>query len=303
MEKVELRTWVAEETARLEPPSGWEADTARAVVRFRRRAEERPVWRRWPGWAGAAVVAGGLVLGAQQFWQYLTVPPKVAFIRVNSWPEGVPSPKVQLQAIPIPPIPARDAAEAGARVRYEVRLPRSAVLSGSPRLSTVLPLTVGMTVKTADLELALRKSGVSDVVVPKLWDGAQVALHTSAVVLAEWPDVVLAQSLPLTMSAPAGFDFAEFSALVLRVMGVGPAEAQELARQMETTPAWLAPIDREFMPWATIERVSLTSGVGTVVMDPRSRKVRMVWSAADRVYGLEGKISRELAIAVANAVY
>ena len=228
------------------------------------------------------------------------------FIRVNPWPAGVPSPQVNLIGIPIPPLPARDVDEARWRVHYDPRLPGPWVLSGSPRLSTTFSLSAGTVVHVADLELALRTAGIAGQSVPPQWDGAQVALHTSAIVLAEWPDIVLAQSLPLTLTAPSGFDFSAYSALVLRVLGVGPDEAQRLAQRAGTTPPWLAPITRDFGRNATIEEIVLNSGPATLVRetedDGAEKRIAVVWSVPDRVYLLSGKLSRELAIATANAV-
>ena len=303
------------QTAHLDPPAGWRPDPASALTRLHARLEtDRPRamrWR-WMAWTAAAALVGvvilllpaGRVVG-QQLWQFLTVR-QVAFIRVNPWPEGVPSPEVKLIRLPIPPIPARDVEEARGRVRYDPRMPRAWVLNGTPKLSTTFSLSAGTVVHVADLELALQKAGVTDQTVPPQWDGAQLALHTSAIVIAEWPDIVFAQSLPLTLTAPPGFDFPAFSALVLRVVGVGPDEAQRLAQQMGTTTPWLAPIGVDVHERATIEEVDLNSGKATLLQenwdDGTLKRISLVWSVPDRVYSLSGKLSRELAITFANAV-
>jgi hypothetical protein len=310
----ELSRWVAKQTAYLDPPAGWRPDSATALTRFQARIEtDRPrrVSWRWLVWAAAAALVGAVIVllpagrgVAQQLWQFLTVR-QVAFIRVNPWPEGVPSPKVNLIGMPIPPVPARDVNEAGARVHYNPRLPYQ-TLSGTPRLSTTFSLSVGTVVRVADLELALRKAGVTDQTVPPQWDGAQLALHTSAIVIAEWPDIVFAQSLPLTLTVPPGFDFAAYSALVLRVVGVGPDEARRLAQRMGTVPSWLAPIGVDIRERATIEEIDLNSGPATLLQETEEdgsvKRITVVWSVPDRVYSLSGKLSRELAIATANAV-
>jgi hypothetical protein len=256
-------------------------------------------------WAAAiALLCAGVA--AQQFWQSLTVT-RVAFVHVNSWPEGVPSPQVNLIGRPLPPIPASDLDQVRWRVNYDPRMPRYGVLSGNPKLSTTFSMAAGTTIRVADLRMALEKAGVNGATVPAEWDGAQVALHTSAMVLAEWPDAVLVQSLPLTLTAPSSFDFAVFSALCLRVVGVEPEEARRLAQRAGTAPPWLAPIDRAFQEAAVMEEVSLASGPGTLlVQKARWRNTRdrvtLVWSVPDRVYLLDGTISRDLAITVANAV-
>ena len=311
----ELRAWVAKQASYLDPPDGWRPDPAAALTRFHARmAADRPPawWRCWEAWAATAALLAAVTVWlppgrvlAQQFWQFLTVP-QLAFIRVNPWPEGVPSPQVKLMGTPFLPIPARDLDEARWRVHYDPRLPPPGVLSTSPRLSTTFALSAGVVVNAADLELALRKAGVKDQSVPPQWNGAQLALHSSAVVIAEWPDLVLAQSLPLTLTAPPGFDFSAFSALVLRVVGVGPDEARRLAQRSGTAPPWLAPIVSDFYETATIEEIPLNTGLATLIErrgdDGAVARTTVVWSVPDRVYLLDGKLSRELAIATANAV-
>lgn len=295
--------WVAEQIASLNPPPEWQPNAAAALTRFHAPRRHHP---RWTGWALAAAVAVAAIVLlpparglAQQIWQLLTVR-RVAFIRVNSWPEGVPSLQVNIIGTPLPPIPARSLDEAHRRVHYEPRLPRAGVLSGSPNLYTTFGISAGTVVKAVDLALALRKTGVTDQSVPPEWDGAHLALHTSAVVLAQWPEAALAQSLPLTLSAPANFDFAAFSTLMLRILGVGPEEAKQLAAQMGTTPPWLAPLSKDFDRVATFEEITLKSGPATLA--EQNGRITLAWSVPDRVYVLTGNVSRELAIATANAV-
>ena len=314
---MENADWVRKRTAVLDPPAEWAPDAAAARARFQKRVDaeaSRMAWRRrlmwtaaFAGVAVAAVVAApGARALAQQVWQMLTVK-RVAFIRVNQWPEGVPSPPVNLLGLPVPPQAARDAEEARWRVNYVPRLPRPGVLSGAPKLWTTFSLSAGTVIHAADLELALQKAGVTDVQVPRQWDGAQLAIHTSGIVIAEWPDVVLAQSLPLTLTAPPGVDFREYSTLILRVLGVGPDEAQRAAQRMGTVPPWVAPIDPGLEQNFQMEEITLNSGPATLLTEIFSRKdgtrrLAILWSVADRVYLLDGGLSRDLAIAMANAV-
>jgi hypothetical protein len=242
---------------------------------------------------------------AQQLWQFLTVP-KMSFLRVNAWPAGVPSPQIGPVGLVVPPQKARDVEEASRQAHYVPRLPRFGVLTGSPKLSTTFSVAAGTIVKTADLESALKKAGVADETVPPQWDGARLTLRTSSLVIAEWPDVVLVQSLPLTLSAPPDFDFPAFSALVLRVVGVSRVEAARLAESAGTVSAWLVPVTGELEPGATIEEITLNSGTATLVQEPprqgRAGRLTMLWTVPDRVYLLSGMLERGLAIAVANAV-
>ena len=295
------------ETRHLDPPVEWQPDADAALTRLRARIAATPrayLWWKWPVWASAAIVAAillwpaGLAL-AQQFWQFLTLP-KLAFVRVNAWPEGVPGPELKLGGLPIPPQHARDIDEARWRVHYDPRLPHAGVLFGSPKLSTTVSLSAGIVVKAADLELALARAGVKDQSVPRQWEHARLALHTSPLVIAEWPDVVLVQSLPLTLSASPNFDFDAFSALILRIGGVSAEDAARLAKSSDTIPPWLVPIPRELKAQSTIEQVALNSGTGTLVGE--GERVTIMWTVPDRVYLLSGHLERGLALAVANAV-
>jgi hypothetical protein len=300
---MENSKWVSQQTAHLAPPAAWQPDTETALRRLHQRMAPRP--RRW-GWAIAAAVpiAAFLLFSAgrmvAQLWQTLSVK-QVAVVQVNSWPDGVPSPEVKAFAIRIPPLPARNADEASSRVRFESRLPHAGVLSGQPRLYTTFSVGAGTVVHTADLDQALRKVGVTDQAVPASWDGAQLALHSSALVIAQWPDLVLVQSLPLTLSAPPGFDFPAFSSIILRILGVAPEEAQRLARIAGTTPPWLAPLDRDmFHNRGTVEEIQVNGGPATLLAE--GGKTSILWTVSDRVYLLSGSVSRDLAIATANAV-
>jgi hypothetical protein len=309
----ELRQWVAEQMSCLDAPPA--PDHYAALSRFQTRlaSDRRRPFRGWHAWAAVAAAAaatflllpGGRAL-ADQFWQILTMR-RVAIIRVKPWPEGAPSPAIKSIGLPIPPIPARDLEEARMRVHYTPRVPYG-VFSGSPRISTTFSLAAGTTIKAADLELALEKAGVTDQHVPAAWNGAQLALHTSGIVLAEWPDIVFIQSLPLTFTAPAGFDLSAFSALILRIVGVGPEEAQRLARKAGTDPWWLAPLTPDLASIGSFEEIALNSGPAMLLEEKtgqwRGQKdsVTLLWSVADRVYLLRGSIGRQLAIAAANAV-
>ena len=308
-----LSDWARKQTALLDPAGEWEPDTRAALARQHARMEAatgRVSWRSGLLWAAATTLACAALFllpearsWAQQFWQFLTVG-RVAVIRVNPWPAGVAAPHINLVGIPIPPQQVTSLEEARWRAGFDPRLPTPGVLSGSPRLSVMGPMSLATVVKNDDLKLALEKSGVTDQPVPAAWDGARLALHSSPVVIAEWPDILLAQSLPLTITAPPGVDFPVWSALVLRILGVGTDQARELAERMATAPVWLLPVDSEMGRGKTIREISLRSGPGTLIQDTdkKGERVTVVWSVSDRVYLLSGRIAPELAITAANAV-
>ena len=312
-EQEQVSRWVSGQAAHLDPPPNWQPNHPAALARFREQVRaRRPLsfWAGWPAWTALAAMTlillwftPGTRARAQQLWQSLRVG-RVAFVRVSAWPEGVRSPDVKLIGTIIPPIPSRNVEQVRSRVQYEPRLPRLGVLSDAPRLSTTFSLSAGMVVHSEDLKLALRKVGVIDQTVPPQWDGARLVLHTSNIVIAEWPDLMLAQSLPLTLTAPPGFDFRAFSTLVLRILGVGPGEAQRLAARAGTTPLWLAPMDERD---GTLEELQLQSGPAILFRQrvqggDSTGRIAIAWSVSDRVFALTGTLSREMMIATANAI-
>jgi hypothetical protein len=315
MESNNLRAWVEHQTALLDPPDAWQPDSGRGFERFRALVDAPPPRSnrtRWLVWAAAAALIAAVIVGlpagraaAQQVWEILTVR-RVAFVWVKPWPAGVPSPQVKLVGTPIPPLPAPDVDVARARVGYSPRMPHAGVLSSTPSIYTTFSLSAGTTVKVADLEQALRGAGIADVSVPAAWDGAQLVLHTSSVVMAQWPEVVLAQSLPLTLTAPPGFDFPAFSAIVLRIVGLNPDDARRLAERMGITPAWIAPMVEDMHAFGTMEEITVKSSPATLLEERTSNgaagRISIFWSVPDRVYLLSGTLSRELMIAFASAV-
>jgi hypothetical protein len=310
-----IRAWVERQMDATDPAAGWQPDAGVALARFRARAraERRySIWRRWAlcAAAGAAAIATVVLLpaarvAAQQFWQFLTVR-QVAFIRVNPWPDGVPSPQLVPIGRVLPPLPVRDLDEARWHLHYEPRLPHPGILSGSPGFLISPSLAVGTVIRTADLELALQKAGVTDQSVPTQWDGAQLTLHTGPIVIAQWKDAVLAQSPPWTLSVPQNVDFPAFAALVLRVFGVAPQEAQRLVDRMGTAPLLLAPVTPDLARIATIEEIQLHSGPAILLTQTgvtwAHDRITLFWSVPDRVYLINGTLSRSLAIVMANAV-
>jgi hypothetical protein len=300
------------ELSDLNPPAEWQPDAAAALARIRARREpvRRLSWK-WPTFAlagllAAVALAPGTRALAQRLWQSLTVRP-MAFVRVNEWPAGVPSPQIQVTGLESPPVAARDMNQVSARVGYTPRMPRAGVLEGMPQLYTKSSVSAGFTIRAADLRLALSKAGASGLTVPAQWDGARLAVHTGDVAIAEWPEVALAQSLPLTLTAPDGFDFPAFSALVLRIQGVDQEDAVRLAAAAGTIPPWLVPVSQGMLPKASLEEVMLASSPAALMQEPPGPwglpgKIAILWSAPDRVYLLTGTVSRELMLAVANAV-
>ena len=313
-DRPELTRWVEERLSLVAPPEDWNPNPAAAHARFKARLPAHRAPRRyWLAGAATASLAMAALLAvpsvrvfAQQVWQRLTAG-RIEVVRVDfdSLPDEAKSLSAHLIQKPAPPQSAASAEEAARLAGFPPRLPAPGILAGSPRLSVLGPMSFGTTIQAADLELALRKAGVSDQPVPRQWDGAQIALAIGFTVTATWSDDTwFMQGLPPVISMPTGFDLGGFLGAVLRAAGMRSADARQLGRRIAASPAMLLGIGGEEQ--VNIRDVKLRSGPGTVMEDfdehGRRERVAVVWSAPDRIYLLSGGFDVEKAIAVANAV-
>jgi hypothetical protein len=288
--------------ALVSPPANWQPNAGAALTRLHARMDEpRRTWRPLLPWAIAAVSC--IAIASPQLWKLLRLE-RVEVIRVDfdNLPDEAKSLRAQPLNRPDPPKPARDINEIRDRVGYVPQLPRAGILSGSPKLSTIGPMAFGTVVKLADLELALQKAGVTDQPIRKEWDGANLTVRFEPLVIAEWNDITLMQSRPPALSMPPGFDLPAFGAAVLRSIGLSRKDAGHFAARMATAPAMLLGIGSEDA--VNIRDVALRSGPATLVEDlsdnGKIERVTLIWSAADRVFVLSGKMSADLAVAVGN---
>lgn len=79
---------------------------------------------------------------------------------------------------------------------------------------------------------------------------------------------------------------------------------QQFGRRMAAAPALLFGIG--LLDDVAIREVQMNGGPATVIEDfddnGHSERVAVVWSVADRIYLLSGKVGQEQAVAIANAV-
>lgn len=299
--------------ALLVPPADWRPNLSAARLRLEARQHERRFvfWQSPLTWAVAASLACAVLVASpavraagQQLWQWFTVRHiEVVRIDFDSLPGEARSLRAQPINKPAPPISVRDAEEAARIVGFAPRLPQPAILPEAPQLSTLGPMSFGTVLRTADLELALQKAGVTDERVPKEWDGAELSLQIGPTVTAQWPGITLMQGLPPTISTPAGFDLRAFSTAALRAVGMNRETARRFGERMVNTPFLLLGITTEDK--VAIREVNLRTGPATLVddlgKDGQSERVSLIWSVSDRVYLLSGAIKADSAIEIANA--
>lgn len=315
MDNVELTHWVQTQLDTLKAPSEWEPNPVQARARFelRQRASLRNWWQQprliWAAASLAICIAVAAMPAtrawAQQLWRVLSVRGvDVVRLDFDSLPDEATSLRLQPLNKPAPPQVARDAAEAAQRVGFTPRLPKPFVLSGTPALSTLGPMSFQTVLRTSDLELAIRKVGASDQVVPGDWDGARISLNIGATVTAVWSDVWLMQGQPPVLSTPPQFDLGRFATILFRAVGADRVTAARLGERMRNSPALLLGIGTEEQ--VEVRNVNLRTGPATLVEDfddsGKRERVALLWNVPDRVYLLSAPITPEMAVTIANAI-
>lgn len=107
----------------------------------------------------------------------------------------------------------------------------------------------------------------------------------------------------ITLSAPGGFDIAEYWTAALRAAGVNRDQAQRLAERMRTAPTILLGIGTKSR--VAIREVRLRTGPATLIEKigetGNGRPVLLIWSVEDRVYHLVAR-NAGLAVVIANSI-
>ena len=296
----------------LAPPPDWQPDADAARRRFEERARRPGASRRvlMPVAAVSAIaivavfISSDMRLTAQQLWQWITVG-RIEVVRINF--DDVPDEARSLFAQQLgevdPPRRAGTLAEAASLAGFTPRLPPSGMLPGEPAFSVMAPMVHETVIRVADVELALRKAGVTDQPVPRAWEGAKIHLRLGSAVVAEWPEMALIQGLPPTISASAGLDVGEFGTVILRALGMPRRAAERFGRRMRETPSVLCGVGID--DHAAISEVRLRHGYGTLIEDfgedGKVERVELLWSTGDRLYAFSGATTIDIAKSIANA--
>ncbi len=297
----------------LAPPPDWQPDADAARRRFVERARHpRPSHRLlMPAATLAAIglatvlISSDMRLAAQQMWQWLAIG-RIEVVRVNfdDLPDEARSLFAQQLNDVEPPRPVATVAEARTSAGFIPRLPPGGMLPGEPKLSVMGPMIHGTVIRVADVELALRKAGVTDQAVPRAWEGAKLEFRIGSSIFAEWPEMMLIQALPPSYSVSAGLDLGEFGTVILRALGMPRAAAERFGRRMRETPSVLCGVGLDDN--AAISEVKLRHGYGTLIEnfgeDGKVVRVELLWGTGDRLYAFSGATTVDIAKSIADSV-
>ena len=158
----------------------------------------------------------------------------------------------------------------------------------APTLRVVGRIDATQTIRTPQIEAALRREGVTDVVVPPEWNGLALRASIGPIVAATYPgEIEILQAPPVRLETPASFPLARFVATVFRAAGLPPHEANRLGAEFAAHPAWLLDVPADDA--AVVETVSLPGGSGLLIEDPDESggaRVTVIVSRPARIYSV-----------------
>lgn len=305
----------------LDPPDGWEPAPAIALARFRARVEEAEATRaphssRVWGWLAAVgvvclvlVVMPGTRAGAQRLWDvFFSQRLEMVRLEIDRLPRSFTDQHIQMNGANMEVANLEEAAQ---HVRFAPRLPDpgwdasiAALVAGPPRLMVAGAISIEARVDVRDLENSARRAGLSDVHFPPAWDGARIGVHSSPIAVAEYPRFQLAQVLPLAITTPPGFELGAFTERVLRIGGLTASAAREYSAQMTAAPFAMfavSPKDALTMQRATVG-MSQATLVHEVNDDGTPGDIVLVWTTADRLYMLTGRLTDGELLAIADSI-
>lgn len=298
--------WVDDRLASLNASGGSPADLVRARAKLRAR-QNGPVRSRrlWLPLAATLCLALAALPWpralAQQLWNRLLLD-RVAVVQVDREDLSDEIAAVfTMEPRPFDQEPVADEAEAERIAGFRPRLPPDAILNGKPALSIVRRAVLATRpLKTADMERALIGAGVSDLTVPKEWEGLTLVAEAGPVIVADYNALQIMQSAPFRMNTPPEFQFGRFMEMAFRVFGRSATEARVLGAKFEANPALVL----HFPERAPVRDVALRSGSGIIVGDLTSDElICFFWNTSERIYIVSAtNVSENTLLELANSI-
>lgn len=301
------RDWVDERLDALKATDESDPDVIAARARLRERQSaaaprSRAVWL-------LAAAAACLLLAAfpwpralaQQLWERLVLG-RIAIVQVDG--EGVPEEIASvfiMEPRPTTQDPVHNEVVAEQIAGFRPLFPPDGILKGKPKLSIVRRAVLATRpLKIADIERALARAGVSDIAVPREWEGLTLIAEAGPMIVADYDGVQIMQSTPFRVNTPPGFQFGRFMEMAFRVFGRRADEARVLGATLEANPALVL----HFPEREPVRDVALRSGHGIIVGDLNSDDlICFFWNTSDRIYIVSAThVTEERLVTLANSV-
>jgi hypothetical protein len=276
---------------------------------LRRSETTAPAAARWPLAKAAAslvVVAGAAGLltvpavraSAQSFLAMFRV---VDFVAVPLGERGIASlERIDLPGLlgehvqvigDAPPTPVSSAEEASAAAGYAVRVP-GWLPSGATLVEAAVTgaRVVRVTADAPRLQSVMDTLGITDLDVPPGLHGQTLTIDVPPVVMLRYRHdgrhTRFLQAPSPAVALPAGVELAALGEIGLRILGLAPEEARELARSIDWTSTLLVPLPPTAQSFRRIE-VNGHPAVAIQHQPPDQSPTNMIlWSDDERVFAL-----------------
>jgi hypothetical protein len=303
--------WVHDRLSATDAPNDWRPDSGAALARFgvRRDRHRRRVTMAWQAATAAVVVAlvaasaPSVRVAAERAWDVLFAR-DVSVLRVDmdrmpaavreALEANVVTGRINHQSV-------ASLDEASRLSGFRVQAVPSTLLSGTPELSVVSPLSGELTLSVDSLTRAAKSVGVAtEVVVNPRWEGAHLRVQTGALALSEYGATTLVQSTPLTIAVPPGFDMPAFVDVAMRLLGYSASQATALSQRAAAAPVMFYAVPPG--QGVRVTEVPVGRAMATRVRDASDGTTTLIWSTDARLYLLTGPITDDLALSVANTL-
>jgi hypothetical protein len=219
------------------------------------------------------------------------------------------------------PVTASDAADAGQKAGFTVRLPKNATAS---RLTVLNKAAFKFTIDRTKAQALIDEAGRTDLVLPKDIDGSVISVIVPASAQADYgtcPDpsgaesgssgspgrkyadcVILSEIPSPTVNAPANVNVAQLAQIGLEFTGMTPDQAAAFTQTVDWTSTLVVPIPKNA---ATYAQVSVDGVTGSLIQRPSDDAPQFVllWVKDGIVYSIGGLgANSQQAIDMANSL-
>ncbi len=198
---------------------------------------------------------------------------------------------VQVLNDPGPPVPAASPETASALAGYAVHLP-----GWLPDGSTIVEVEVAgaraarVTADPERLREVMDALGITDLAVPGGLEGATATIRVPPIVMVRFEHGTrhtrLFQTLTPEIDVPPGVNLAALGEIGLRILGLSPAGAHQMALDIDWTSTLVVPVPPTASSFLPVD-VAGERGIAIEFQPPNESRTNMIlWSHDGRVYGL-----------------
>lgn len=213
------------------------------------------------------------------------------------------------------------AAEASQRAGFQVLVPTTLPMQGvKPEFYVQSDGETQITAHTDQAQAVLQALGIDDVQLPAALDGATIVIKQPTSVMLKYDfgkdEATVMQSPSPEISLPEGVDLAQLGEIGLRAAGMSQADAHQMAQSIDWHSTFLVPVPADA---ASFREVEVNGVTGLLISStrpferPAGREKNAVspgtypssivlWAEGGNVYAVQGTLSSEQVLEMANSL-